>query len=167
MPPEGIEFPDNVYVQICHMPGLALYKEPEPEKLYTGKGSSDSGVLWHNDCVEIFLDPADDDIPDFYQWIITAGLKTYDGLGSDQTWDAKGRKVAKHVGDDYWILEVFIPLSTIKKIDRLGTTEWTGQITRHRSRRNKKGGGENQRLNYESGRHNSSRADFCPIRFRE
>ncbi|MBI2193611.1 MAG: DUF4838 domain-containing protein [Planctomycetes bacterium] len=27
-PPEGIEFPDNVEVQLCGMPGLAQYKEP-------------------------------------------------------------------------------------------------------------------------------------------
>lgn len=27
--PEGIDFPDNVEVQLCGMPGLAMYKEPE------------------------------------------------------------------------------------------------------------------------------------------
>jgi len=27
-PPEGVEFPDNVEVQLCGMPGLAQYKEP-------------------------------------------------------------------------------------------------------------------------------------------
>ncbi|MBS3763465.1 MAG: DUF4838 domain-containing protein [Planctomycetes bacterium] len=142
-------------------------EEPQSDKLATGKGSPDTGVLWHNDCVEIFLDPPNDDMPEFYQWIISAGLKIYDARGSDQTWDAEGVKVAKHVGKDFWSLEVFIPLSVIKNVDRLGTTEWTGQITRHRHGRGKDGPGENQRLNFESGRRNASRADFCPIKFRE
>ncbi|MFW5915365.1 MAG: DUF4838 domain-containing protein, partial [Planctomycetota bacterium] len=36
LPPEDIDFPDNVYVQICHMPGLALYKEPDLRKRWQG-----------------------------------------------------------------------------------------------------------------------------------
>jgi hypothetical protein len=28
LPPAGVEFPDNVEVQLCGMPGLAMYKEP-------------------------------------------------------------------------------------------------------------------------------------------
>ncbi len=31
-PPEGVEFPDNVEVQLCGMPGLASYKEPSIAK---------------------------------------------------------------------------------------------------------------------------------------
>ncbi len=142
--------------------------EPAPDKLVTGKGAPDTGGLWHNDCVEIFLDPPNDDVPDFYQWIVSAGLKLYDACGSDHTWDAEGVQVAKHVGEDFWSLEVFIPLAALPKVDRLGTTEWTGQITRHRARtKEKPGRSENQRLNFESGARNASRADFCPIRFRE
>ncbi|MDA1143245.1 MAG: DUF4838 domain-containing protein [Planctomycetota bacterium] len=34
--PEGIEFPDNVEVQLCGMPGVALYKEPATLKLFQG-----------------------------------------------------------------------------------------------------------------------------------
>ena len=32
--PKGIEFPDNVEVQLCGMPGLALYKEPATWKVF-------------------------------------------------------------------------------------------------------------------------------------
>ena len=32
--PKGIEFPDNVEVQLCGMPGVALYKEPEIYKQF-------------------------------------------------------------------------------------------------------------------------------------
>lgn len=32
--PEGIEFPDNVEVQLCGMPGIAMYKEPALRDLY-------------------------------------------------------------------------------------------------------------------------------------
>ena len=163
------EYPTRVK-GVFTLEGITLgfhMEEPAPDKLFSEIGSPDTGALWHNDCVEIFLDPSTDDSPEFYQWIITAGLVTYDAHGSDQTWDAEGVKVAKHVGEDYWSLEVFIPLSAIEGVERLGSTEWTGQITRHRSRRGKPGRGENQRLNFESGKKNASRADFCPIRFRE
>ncbi len=34
MAPKGIEFPDNVEVQLCGMPGLARYKEPATCKLF-------------------------------------------------------------------------------------------------------------------------------------
>lgn len=34
MAPEGIEFPDNVEVQLCGMPGVAMYKEPSVSKQF-------------------------------------------------------------------------------------------------------------------------------------
>jgi hypothetical protein len=40
--PEGVTFPDNVEVQLCGMPGLALYKEPAIWKIF-----QDNIVTWH------------------------------------------------------------------------------------------------------------------------
>ncbi|MFW6336979.1 MAG: DUF4838 domain-containing protein, partial [Phycisphaeraceae bacterium] len=34
--PEGIEFPDNVEAQLCGMPGVAMYKQPELNKQFQG-----------------------------------------------------------------------------------------------------------------------------------
>ncbi|MCF7855900.1 MAG: DUF4838 domain-containing protein [Candidatus Pacebacteria bacterium] len=143
-------------------------EEPQPQKLATDLGSPDSGLLWSNDCVEIFLDPEKDGIPEFYQWIVSADLRLYDGVGRDYDWDADGVKTARQIGGDFWSLEVFIPFTVFENVERASAaSEWSGQITRHRSNRNKEGADENQRLNYDSGARNSSRVDFCPIRFRE
>ena len=35
--PDGIEFPSNVEVQICGMPGMAMYKEPSLMEHELGK----------------------------------------------------------------------------------------------------------------------------------
>lgn len=55
-PPEGIEFPDNVEVQICGMPGLAQYKEPaiaaSEQAILDGwvKLSGRKAQNWHYSC---------------------------------------------------------------------------------------------------------------------
>ncbi len=141
--------------------------EPAPGKLATGKGSEDTGVLWHNDCVEVFLDPTEENADDFYQLIVTADLEMYHAHAGDTAWDPEGVKAATHTTEDAWTMEIFIPLAALDGVDRLGTTKWSGQLTRHRHGRGKPGSGENQRLNYETGDRNASRADFCPIHFRE
>lgn len=144
--------------------------EPAPDKLVTGHGDTDQGALWLNDCVEIFLDPAGDEANELFQLIVTADLKLYHARGrngKDTSWNPEGVKVARQVGADHWTLEVFIPLSELPGDDRLGTTQWMGQLTRHRAGHGKPGIGENQRLNFMAGRHNSSRVDFSPLIFRE
>ncbi len=141
--------------------------EPTPEALARdiGKDSRDASLIWWNDNVEIFLDVTGERTG-YYQFIVNANGGLYDGKGKDTSWDAKGLEAAAHVGEDFWSLEVFVPIDAFPEAVPPGTgVVWYGNFTRHRvtDRKNR----EYLRLNTTfSGPSNDQNA-FGPIRFIE
>jgi cellulose/xylan binding protein with CBM9 domain len=67
----------------------------------------DDGPLWHDDCIEIFLD-ANHDHGTYWQFITTPAAKRYDALGFDNSWNCPWR-VAVAREKDAWTVELAMP----------------------------------------------------------
>jgi hypothetical protein len=143
--------------------------EPEPDKLVLKRQAHDDAMLWWDDNIELFLDPAGQRA-NFYQWIVTPNDTTYDfSFARGGEWNPEGVQAAAHVGPDFWSCEVFIPYEVFRKegipIDpaHLSGRKWYGNFTRHRVA----APSEMQRLNttFEGSNHNM--VAFGPIRFVE
>ncbi|MEX2606735.1 MAG: DUF4838 domain-containing protein [Kiritimatiellia bacterium] len=156
------------------LPGQGLLfgfhmSEPNPGALQNEKQGKDDGGLWHQDCVEIFIDPTGRNTGKFHQFILTAGKAVFDAKEGDAAWDCEGLRFATHIGDDFWSLEVFIPAASLD-VDFSSTAGggrvWHGQFTRHRIS-DRTGGTENQKMNANQGGFNSNTGDFGELRFVE
>lgn len=166
------KFPTQV--RALWLPGQGLLfsfhmNEPSPTTLLADKQGRDDGGLWGQDCVELFIDTSGKNSGHFYQFILTAGGGVYDSKNNDPGWNCEGLKFAKHLGDDFWSMEVFIPAKAIE-IDFNSTAAdsrtWYGQFTRHRVS-NRKGGAENQKMNVNQAGFNSNTGDFGELIFKE
>jgi len=152
--------------------------EPDVKALSKDIHGRDDGHMWHQDCVEVFLNFPGMNPGDCYQFIITAGGAIWDSSPhAGTTWDMEGLEVAVHTdeAEGFWSMEVYMPISSFPEVERLGTgVEWFGQFTRHRPGNGGKRvgatsgvGHENQKMNAQFGGFNSNFGDFAPIIFRE
>mgnify|MGYP000951232821 CR=1 FL=1 len=145
--------------------------EPTPEKLMTKHSGRDSGSLWWNDNIEIFIDVSGNGDGDFYQFIIDSCGGVYDAHNDNPAWNCSGLKSASFKGKDFWSLEVFIPYSAFKKgifpTASANGVKWMGNFTRHRVADSKRTEAEYTRMNttYKSGSNNLS--DFADFKFIE
>ena len=143
-----------------------IMNEPNPAAIRKDNGNRDDGTIWHQDCVEIFLDPSGTGQGAVYQFILTAGTGFFDAKGTDIAWTCEGLKYKSYVGADFWSLEVYIPLSAFPGALAPNTgVSWNGQFTRHRMADGKPD--ENQKMNALQGGFNSNTGDFAPIKFIE
>lgn len=168
----AVKFPTQV--RALWLPGQGLIfsfrmTEPSPTKLLVNKEGKDDGGLWGQDCVELFIDTSGKNTGQFYQFILTAGKGVYDAKNNDPDWDCEGLQYAKHIGDDFWSMEVFIPAKALE-IDFSSTAAdsrtWYGQFTRHRVS-DREGGTENQKMNANQTGFNSNTGDFGELIFKE
>jgi hypothetical protein len=144
--------------------------EPLPQELKTDLTARDDGMMWHQDCVELYLDVTGQNLGKFYQLILTARPAVMDLKDGDPAWNCAGLVTAVHRGTDFWSMEVFIPFASLGVTEPLGSgKKWCGQITRHRTtdRRTDKGEWENQKLNAHAGGFNANTVDFAEFIFRE
>jgi hypothetical protein len=83
----------------------------------------------------------------------------------------QGERIAIHVSDKNWTIEVFLPYTAFPDMVRPGTgVEWFGQVTRHRisdSKQSPDSTREYSRMNYKFGGGSANLADFAPIVFVE
>lgn len=162
--------PEALYI------GMRL-TEPETGSLATDIRARDDSLMWHQDCIEVFLNVSGENDFGCYQFIFTAGGAIWDaapgGLdgrsGDAAAWDLDGLDTAVAIEDGYWTIEVRLPIAGFKDALRPGTgVSWNGQITRHRNRRGKTvGDGENQKINATFGGRNNNTTDFAPFVFVE
>ncbi len=143
-------------------------QEPSTTTLLKDNHNRDDGMLWWQDCVEIYLDPSGRNSGVFAQILITAGGAIYDAWNGDSTWTCEGLAFGIHVGEDAWCMEVFVPHAAIGaevSTDSTGRI-WYGQLTRNRM-----AGGraqaEGSKLNAHQGGFNSNTGDFAEFRFQE
>jgi len=142
--------------------------EPNPGALQADMRTKDDGGLWHQDCIELFIDPSGRNEGSYYQLLLTAGSAVFDAKQGDAGWDCEGLKFAIHRGDDFWSVEVFVPAAAIgaELATSVADRVWSGQFTRHRMS-DGVGGHENQKMNANHGGFNSNTGDFGELRFIE
>ena len=143
--------------------------EKHPTKLRMDNANRDDGTLWFQDCVEVFLEPSGKGDGKVAQLLITAGGGLFDSWGGDSGWTCEGLKFTKHLGEDFWSMEVYVPLKALPGAVAPATgVQWNGQFTRFRSGHGKPDkDSEAQKMNAKYGGFNSNTADFAPIRFQE
>lgn len=93
------------------------------------------GSVWKDDCVEVFLDPARS-YKSAYHLIVNPVPALYDarekaGERGDRSWNLEGEKVASHVGDDFWAVEMAIPFASLGGAPRPGDV-WALNLCRQR-----------------------------------
>jgi len=88
--------------------------EDEMGKLKAEATPKDSGQLFSNDCVEIFIQP-DPSIGEYFHLVASAAGSTYDAIatGGPRDWTPDW-EVAAAKGADRWSLEVAIPLGRVR-----------------------------------------------------
>jgi len=150
--------------------------EPTPDLLETSNGGRDSGEMWWDDNVEIFLDVTAKSEGEFYQFIVTADCSLWDSRMKDTTWTAEGLKAKSFRGKDFWSLEVYLPYAAFKEAIKPGSgteTFWTGNFTRHRladsRKKDRKEGSvrEYTRMNTTGSGTSANLSDFARIKFIE
>ena len=143
--------------------------EKSPDKLRMDNINRDDGTLWGQDCIEVFLDPSARAAGKVAQLLITAGGGLFDSWGGDTSWTCEGLKFAKALGEDYWSMEVYVPLKALPGAVAPATgVQWSGQFTRFRTGHGKPDkDSEAQKMNAKYGGFNSNTADFAPLRFQE
>ena len=65
----------------------------------------DDGLLYWDDCVEIFLDPSGRNSGRFVQLILTAGGGLFDAKDGQASWGCEGLRVARHIEEGHWFIE--------------------------------------------------------------
>ncbi len=153
--------------------GIKMY-EPNPEALQMDLTLPDSAEMWPvNDNVEIFLDVTGRKEGAFYQFMINPAGAVYDSKQRDARWTAEGMKHAIQIGEDFWTLEIYLPLTAFPDAIQPGTGKaWPCQITRHRisdGRKDRKDDSkaEYSRLNNKLGGFSRNVADFGLLKFVE
>ena len=101
----GLVFRDerNLYVGVkCHDSDTLNIRAECTER-------DDAGVFG-DDCVEIFIVPGPERIPDCYHFAVNARGTLYDSKSDDVAWNTRG-SVAAHVSKRFWSLEIRLPLA--------------------------------------------------------
>ncbi len=126
---------DRIYIGIkC--------EEPDIDKVVESHGRRS---MWGTDSVELFLAPSGDSF-DFYQFLITLGnhtsTKFYSEGGTIRPDPyAPQWQHATYVGEDYWSVEIELPLSAFYMTpNAMWSTDWLFNICRTRSEYRKDGG---------------------------
>ncbi len=147
--------------------------EPHPNELVCSIRSRDDAMAWHQDNIELFLDVSGKNEGKFYQFIINPNPTVYDSRNGNVDWNAKGMKVATHIGKDHWSLELYFPNSEFPEMIRPATNAaWVGQFTRHRisdgqTKRTEDNHPEYTRMNHKFGGPSANTGDFGVIKFVE
>ena len=149
--------------------------EPTPPDLVRTIKARDDSMAWHQDNIELFLDVTGQNEGRFYQWIINPNPTIYDSKYGDVSWNADSAKIAVHLGEDFWSLEVYLPNELFDDMVKPATNvEWVGQFTRHRissardpKKRSDRNRSEYTRLNYKFGGPSANTGDFGKIKFVE
>jgi hypothetical protein len=145
--------------------------EPSPGKLKREVKTSDHGLTYWDDCVELFLDTTGKNLGEFCQFVINANGAVQDSKNGSYAWNAEGVKAASKLGEGFWSMEVYVPFKALGENVRYGTgVTWYAQLTRNRMSDNARGTEsvrENQKLNAQFTGFNSNLNDFSPLLFRE
>ncbi len=87
---------------------------------FVAKVTEHDGPVFRDDCMEIFLGPADE--PAEYRQLVTNAVGgRYEGKGTDGTWDAPWKAMGSTSEEGYWVAEVAVPWAS------LGMTPVAGQ----------------------------------------
>lgn len=92
--------------------------------------------IYNDDCVEIFLD-ANRDRSTHFQLVANAAGVVYDsevrqgGVVHDNTWNAKGLRVATGRGADHWTVEMALPFVALQ-LDGASRGDWGFNVARER-----------------------------------
>lgn len=113
---------DNLYLAVkC--------AESQVDKLVTTCRVHDSNV-WHDDCVEFFVD-AKHDHATYWHFIVNSAGVRYDAAGFDRTWTAAWTAAAS-TDDRAWYVEVAIPFKALKVTAPSPGTAWGFNLDRER-----------------------------------
>ena len=114
--------------------------EPDPGAMkITSRNERDSGNIWTDDCIQVFLDPTGTG-RSLYQFMINYKGTMYDARAEDDNtgrgvfaqsvaWDSHAT-VATRVFDDRWLLEMAIPIGPMMTDD--GGGNWLLNLGRSR-----------------------------------
>jgi len=148
--------------------------EPNPATLKMDLKTRDEGSLWPaNDNAEIFIDVTGNKEGKYHQWLITPAGTILDVRDDDITWNSDEAKSAAYIGDDYWSVELYVPIAMFENVVKPATgAVWAGQFTRHRisdARDDRKDDStaEYSRMNNKLGGFSRNAADFGLIKFVE
>ena len=111
------------------------------------------GPVWHDDSVEMFIDPGHTH-EDYYQFIINSLGTGYDGKRTDPLWSGKWRCAAKR-GRDSWTVEAAIPFASLEV-----PVPEPGAIWGVNACRERRAGKEHQLLNWSNVRGNFHRPEL-------
>lgn len=84
--------------------------ESHIDQLVTKCALDDTNV-WHDDCIEFFVDTNHDHLSYFHFIVSAAGVR-YDARGFDRTWNAPWKAAASR-GENAWFVEVALPFSEL------------------------------------------------------
>ena len=99
------------------------------------------GSVWHDDCVEFFID-RNHDHGSYWQFIVNSVGTQYEASGFDSSWSAKWR-VATSKTADAWYLEIAVPFKSLGS-----ETPAPGQIWGFNLDRERQAGGGKQLYNW-------------------
>jgi len=109
--------------------------EPQPAKMVarqTDPVADHDGLVWEDDSVEIFLDPADGKKgPIYFHLMGNSKNVLYDAQVKDHTWESRTRLVAK-VHKDRWTVEMAVPLSDLGVAKSPKGKTWLANFCRNR-----------------------------------
>jgi hypothetical protein len=111
--------------------------EPQMGELQASVAERD-GNVWNDDDIEIFLDPGKKKDPaDYFQIVVNALGAVADQRGApdvsgDTAWDCKGCTVKAAKGDNFWAVEIAIPLKAIGVTKSLAGARWGVNFARDR-----------------------------------
>lgn len=122
--------PDSLYI------GFRCMQSMMGEIVARGKDRDDN--LWQDDCVEVFLCPADTP-GDYYHFIVNLTGVIYDAYAKRSSWNGQVR-AATSSDDKSWSVEMAIPFETLKvKCPDAGTV-WRLNLNREQKSRNELSG---------------------------
>ncbi len=103
--------------------------ESRPDKIVANVRDRD-GNVWHDDCIEVFLDPRHDH-ETYFQFIVNSLGVRYDAIGFDRLWDGQW-KAAASVGKNAWYAEAAIPFASLEAPTPSAGTLWGFNLNRER-----------------------------------
>jgi len=105
---------------------------PEGEKLVGVGGQRDTGRLWREDSVELFLAPNAAVSQDYFQLILNHAGSMYDLRAGKKTWNGNW-DVGTHVSPGRWTGEIAIAFSELNTATPKHGTEWRMNFCRDRA----------------------------------
>ncbi|MBM4085775.1 MAG: hypothetical protein FJ272_13385 [Planctomycetes bacterium] len=103
--------------------------ESQMDKLVV-KCLMDDGDVWHDDCIEFFMD-ATHDHATYWQFIVNPAATRYDAAGFDRTWNCNWKAAASKEANA-WFIEVAIPFKELKTPTPTPGAVWGFNLARER-----------------------------------